>query len=133
MRTRERLTVALIDDEQDFLAIIQSWLRPLYDVLPFVSAEELLSRGETINPDLIISDVRMPGLNGFMLVESLRSHPRLGKVPVIFLTGIDSDEGYLLGMEAGANAYMTKPVERMKLLERIRELLAKRPARVPGP
>jgi len=126
-REKEKLKIAVVDDEADFRSILRSWLRPLYDAAVYESAEELLAA--EASPDLIITDVRMPGLSGYMLCEALRAHPRLSRVPVLFLTGIDSDEGYLLGMESGASAYMTKPVERSRLLERVHELLEKRPAK----
>lgn len=120
----DRPRVAIVEDEPDFRAVVRSWLNPLYDTLSFESAEELLdSDPDSVAPDVIITDVKMPGLNGFRLCESLREHPRYSRVPVLFLTGVDSDEGFLLGQEAGASAYLTKPVERATLLQRIEQLL----------
>ena len=125
---REKLRIALVDDEPDFRTILKTWLRPAYEPVAYDSAEELLA-DQSAAPDLIITDVRMPGLSGYLLCEALKAHPRLGKVPILFLTGVDSDEGYLLGMEAGAAAYLTKPVDRPRLMERVRELLERRPAK----
>ncbi len=126
-----RARIALVEDEGDYRAILRRWLAPRYDTMSFLDAEDLLeSDPDAVVPDLIISDVRMPGINGFRLCETLRSDPRYGEVPVLLLTGLQSDEGFLMGLEAGADAYLTKPVERPRLLQKVRELLELRAARV---
>lgn len=117
-----RPRIAVIEDDAEFRAIVAGWLRPRYEVAAYAVAEELLA-GAAPAPDLVISDVKLPGLNGFRCCEELRKDPRFAGVPVLFLTGVDSDEGFLLGLEAGADAYLTKPVERLSLLEKIGELL----------
>lgn len=123
-RSLDRPRVAVIDDDPDFRAALDVWLRERYDTLGFESAEEWLAGDEdALIPDLLITDVRMPGANGFRLCETVRAHPRYAGLPILFLTGVDSDEGYLLGQEAGASAYLTKPVEREVLLGKISELL----------
>lgn len=123
----ERARIVVIDDEPDFRKVVVRWLSDRYDTLSFESAEDLLeSEEESVEPDLIITDVKMPGLNGFRLCERLRGHPRYAHVPILFLTGVDSDEGFLLGQEAGGSAYLTKPVERDLLLQRVEELLTTR-------
>lgn len=123
--TRPRLVI--IDDDPDFRAVLGVQLRPRFDTMSYESAEEWLADDEdSVVPDLLISDVKMPGLNGFKLCETLRSRPRYASVPILFLTGVDSEDGFLLGQEAGANAYLVKPVEREVLLEKIDSLLALR-------
>jgi DNA-binding response OmpR family regulator len=120
----ERPRVALVEDDPDFRAIVRGWLRARYDTISFESAEEWLDGDEeALAPDLLITDVKMPGLNGFKLCETVRAHPAYADLPILFLTGVDSDEGFLLGQEAGASAYLTKPVERAVLLAKIEELL----------
>jgi DNA-binding response OmpR family regulator len=117
-----RRRVALIDDEADFRRLVRSWLAGRYAVDAYESAEALLASTRP-PPDLVVSDVKMPGLNGFAFCEKVRADPRLARVPFLFLTGVDCDEGFLLGFEAGADAYLAKPVERARLLERVAELL----------
>jgi DNA-binding response OmpR family regulator len=120
MKTRKRL--ALIDDDADFRRIVRAWLAARYEVAAYADAETLL--GATAPPpDLVVSDVKMPGLNGFRLCEKVRADPRFASTRFLFLTGVDSDEGFLLGLEAGADAYLAKPVERLRLLEKVAELL----------
>lgn len=128
-----RARIALVEDEGDFRAVLRRWLAPRYDTMSFLDAEDLLeTEPDAVVPDLIISDVKMPGINGFRLCETLRGDPRYARVPVLLLTGLDSDEGFLMGLEAGADGYLTKPVERERLLEKIHELLELKAARAPG-
>lgn len=121
-----RLRVAVIDDDPDFRAVVRRWLSARYDTAGYSDGEALLASGEA--PDLVVSDVKMPGLNGFRLCERLREDARFAGVPVLLLTGVDCDEGFLLGEEAGADGYLTKPVERLALLEKIGGLLERRHA-----
>lgn len=121
--TRPR--IAVIDDDADFRSVLRVQLRPRYDTMSYESAEEWLADEEdSVVPDLLITDLKMPGLNGFKLCETLRSRPRYASVPILFLTGVDSEEAFLLGQEAGADAYLTKPVEREVLIAKIESLLA---------
>jgi DNA-binding response OmpR family regulator len=119
-----RPRIAIVEDDADFRDLVRGWLAPRYDTMSFESADECLdSDDDAFDPDLLITDVKMPGLSGFKLCETVRAHPRYSRLPVLFLTGVDSDEGFLLGQEAGASAYLTKPVERALLLAKIEELL----------
>ncbi len=129
----KRARIALVEDEGDYRAILRRWLAPQYDTMSFLDAEDLLeSEHDAVAPDLIISDVVMPGLNGFRLCETLRGDPRFASVPVLLLTGLQSDDGFLMGLEVGADGYLTKPVERARLLAKVRELLDARAAKVHG-
>lgn len=127
MTGRSRKRLALIDDDPDFRRVVRLWLSGRYEVDDYAGAEELLA-SRALAPDLVVSDVKMPGLNGFKLCERLRADPRFSRVPFLFLTGVDSDEGFLLGFEAGADGYLAKPVERLRLLEKVAELLEERRA-----
>lgn len=120
-----RPRIAVIDDDADFRSVLRVQLRSRFDTMSYESAEEWLADDEdAIVPDLIITDLKMPGLNGFKLCETLRSRPRYASVPILFLTGVDSEDAWLLGREAGADAYLVKPVEASTLLEKIESLLA---------
>lgn len=118
---RRRISIA--DDEKDYRTVLARWLEPLYDTTGFASAEELLAHARVSAPDLIITDVRMPGLDGFGLCGVLRGDPRCWRIPVLILTGIGAEKGLLAGQEKGASAYLTKPVERRELLEQVEKLL----------
>ena len=119
----ERHVVALVEDDAEFRNIVSRWLQPEYDTVSFDDGEPLLSSDQELVPDLIVMDVKLPGLNGYSLCKKIHEQPRFAGVPVLFLTGVDSDEGFLNGIDAGAASYMTKPVERKDLLARVRELV----------
>lgn len=124
MKKTNRRRIVLVEDDPDYREILRGWLQPRYDTMSFESADELLETDpDEFATDLLITDVKMPGLNGYRLCEILRKNPRFDRLPVLFLTGVGSDEGFLLGYEAGASAYLTKPVERATLLEKIATLL----------
>jgi len=123
--TKSRRTlIAVVEDDPDYRDMLCSWLRPRYRTVDFDDAEQLLNapRGRA-EAELVITDVRMPGINGFRLCERLRADMRYHRVPVLFLTGIDANDGLMLGLQVGASAYLTKPVERESLLEQIEKLL----------
>ena len=71
-------------------------------------------------PDLILSDVMMPGLDGFSLLQALRNDPKLRDVPVILLSARAGEEAKVEGLEAGANDYLSKPFSARELLARVR-------------
>jgi DNA-binding response OmpR family regulator len=119
----ERRVVALVEDDAEFRNIVSRWLQPEYDTVGFADGEPLLSSDRELVPDLIVMDVKLRGLNGYSLCKKIHEQPRFAGVPVLFLTGVDSDEGFLNGIEAGAASYMAKPVERNDLLARVRELV----------
>jgi len=122
-RTRKPC-VAVVEDEPDFRALLCRWLAPRYRTLAFDNAEDFLeSEGDVAEADVVISDVRMDGMNGFRLCERIRAHPRHAHRPVILLTGIPQREGLFAGQSAGASAYLVKPVERDSLLEQLEKLL----------
>ncbi len=119
-----RRCVALVEDDDEFRAIVARWLQAEFDTMSFPDGASLLAAADDeVTPDLIITDVKMPGINGYALCQEAHAHPRFAGVPVLFVTGVDSDEGFLLGLDAGGASYMTKPVERTALLARVRELV----------
>lgn len=121
----DRPRVALVEDDPDFRALVRGWLGERYDTLSFASAEEWLDEEEdALAPDLLITDVNMPGVDGFTLCAAVRSRPGFAGLPILFLTGVDTDEGFLRGEQAGASAYLTKPVERAVLMAKVDDLLA---------
>jgi CheY-like chemotaxis protein len=123
-RTPDRkILIAIVDDEADFRTILSRWLEPQYDTADFANADDLLARPGKKAPDLIITDLRMPGLDGIGLCKTLRDHPRYGRTPVLILTGVSAAKGLLAGQETGASAYLTKPIERRELLEQVEKLL----------
>jgi pilus assembly protein CpaE len=94
------------------------------------SGEEALARLRSATPDLILSDVVMPGINGYELVRRLRQHSATANTPVIMLTSKGGIQEKVAGFEAGADDYLVKPVDPTELELRIRALLARAAAQV---
>lgn len=76
----------------------------------------------TLQPDLILLDVMMPGLDGFEVCRRIRTTPRLAEVPIIILTALDDHESLMQGIEAGADDFLRKPVDRQELVARARTI-----------
>lgn len=113
----------IVDDEPNLLRAVAACLRSEgYEVSTARSGRDaLVSLAESV-PDLIISDVRMPGMDGHALVHRIRSSQRTALIPVIFLTAKDQKEDRIEGFRTGVDAYITKPFEPNELLAVMRAI-----------
>ena len=125
--------VLLVEDSADVLEVLQLELEGLgYEVLAFIDARDALKAAHRICPDVIVSDLRMPGLDGFEFIKRIRKKPRLASVPAIALTGISMDREIQEAHACGFTAHITKPMEAKELANRIDELTAARRLRKAG-
>ena len=114
----------VVDDEPNLLVAVGACLRGEgFDVVTARSGAEALVRVAETVPDLIVSDVRMPGMDGYQLARQLRSSPRTALTPVVFLTAKDETSDRIEGFRAGVDAYLTKPFEPDELVAVIRSIL----------
>jgi CheY-like chemotaxis protein len=96
--------ILLVEDEEDLINIVGSVFgEEGYDVKKTLSAEEALQLCQTYKPDLIICDVKMAELDGFDMLEKLKTSERLKKIPFIFLTALDAPEDKKKGLRLGAD------------------------------
>jgi DNA-binding NarL/FixJ family response regulator len=102
----------VVDDDPSLLLAVSETLRAEgYDVVTARrGAEALVYVAERV-PDLVISDIRMPGMDGFQLVRNLRSAPHTRLIPIVFLTAKDETADRIAGFRSGIDAYVTKPFE----------------------
>jgi twitching motility two-component system response regulator PilG len=103
--------VLLVDDTRTLLSLIQVYLMG-WDIR-FIEANdgvEGLARAKEHKPDLVITDIRMPGMDGFELCAALRAHPQLHAVPIVLLTSLQDEASRRKGKLVGATAFLTKPV-----------------------
>ena len=113
--------VLAVDDDASILRIIEMLLtRYGYTVRMAISGEKALELLRTILPNVLISDVQMPGMSGYDLCQVIKRDKRLQNIPVIFLTGQDAPQDYKAGHDAGAVMYMVKPFKPEKLLQAVR-------------
>lgn len=102
----------VVDDDPGLLLAVSDTLRAEgYDVVTARRGADALVRVAEAIPDLIISDIRMPGMDGYQLVRNLRSNARTRLVPIVFLTAKDETADRIQGFRSGVDAYITKPFE----------------------
>ncbi len=118
--------VLVIDDNDDIRNLLYDKLSPYFDVITAEDGTSGIKRSTEDDPDLIICDVMMPGMNGFELTRKLKENFETCHIPVILLTAYISDEYNSEGIEAGADAYITKPFSMNHLMLQINKLLEKR-------
>ncbi len=119
-------TVLVVDDDPGILETVCLILEEAgYRALQASGGEAALSVAGTIRPDLLVSDVSMPGMDGFSFCECVRSRPHLSQVPFIFLTGKGGRSDIRKGMVLGADDYLVKPFEPEELLAAVRARLAR--------
>jgi DNA-binding NarL/FixJ family response regulator len=114
----------IVDDEPNLLRAVAACLSAEgYEVDTARSGEDALLRVAQSVPDLIVSDVRMPRMDGYALSRQLRSNPRTDLIPIIFLTAKDESADRIAGIRSGVDAYLTKPFEPTELLAVIENIL----------
>lgn len=118
--------VLVVEDNRDVAAYIGSVLEPNYEVVYATDGEEGLAKAEELMPDVILTDVMMPTMDGLELCRRIRANYITDHIPVIIITARVTDDDRLRGIEAGADAYLTKPFRADELLLRITKLLEQR-------
>lgn len=114
----------VVDDDPGLLLAVSETMRAEgYDVQTARRGAEALVRVAESLPDLIISDIRMPGMDGYALVRNLRSSPRSRLVPIVFLTAKDDTADRITGFRTGVDAYVTKPFETEELVAIVKNIL----------
>ncbi len=115
-----RARVLVVDDNADMREYVAGLLAGEYDVVTATDGLDALAEVARTTPDLVITDVMMPGLDGFGLLEKLQADPATVGVPVIMLSARAGDDGTVEGLEAGADDYLVKPFSARELLARVR-------------
>ena len=115
-----RPRVLLADDNADMRDYVRRLLESTYEVHAVADGDAALAAALAAPPDLVLSDVMMPGLDGFELLQALRKEPKTAAIPVILLSARAGEESRVEGMEAGADDYLTKPFSARELLARVK-------------
>jgi PAS domain S-box-containing protein len=121
--TGPRPRLLLADDNADMRAYLQRLLAPAYDVEAVTNGRIALDAATANPPDLVVTDVMMPELNGFELLSALRSQPSTDSIPVIMVSARAGEESHVEGLQAGADDYLVKPFSARELLARVRTQL----------
>ncbi|MEO6749904.1 MAG: response regulator, partial [Casimicrobiaceae bacterium] len=118
---RPRVLVA--DDNADMRDDLQRLLTPDYDVLAVADGEAALAAARRTRPDIVLTDVMMPHIDGFVLLHKLRTDAALHDVPIIVLSARAGEEAKVEGLNMGADDYLVKPFSARELLARVRTTL----------
>ncbi|MBI5825227.1 MAG: response regulator transcription factor [Chloroflexi bacterium] len=114
-------TILIVDDEKRLVSLVQSYLtQEGYRALAAYNGKDALAVAEKETPDLIILDIMMPEMNGY---EFMRAHRAEKDTPIIMLTAKVEDDDKIIGLELGADDYVTKPFKPRELMARVRNVL----------
>ena len=117
--------VLVVDDQEDMLRLLELTMAddPRYDLLLATDGESAMEVAIRERPVAIFLDVMMPGIDGFRVCQALKADPRTKMTKIIMLTALAQDIDRQRAEEAGADGYITKPIIRTALLERLDEIL----------
>jgi signal transduction histidine kinase/CheY-like chemotaxis protein len=122
----ERPMLLVVDDNEDIRAYLRQSLGATFQMVEAEDGLSALQRVREDLPDLVVSDVMMPGLDGFELCRAIKSDPETEFIPVILLTARASTDSRVSGMQTGADDYLVKPFNLRELTARITNLIDKR-------
>jgi DNA-binding response OmpR family regulator len=114
-------TILIVDDEKRLVSLVQSYLtQEGYRVVTAYNGKDALPIAQKEKPDLIILDIMMPEMNGY---DFMRAHRSISDTPIIMLTAKVDDDEKVIGLELGADDYVTKPFKPRELMARVRNVL----------
>ena len=116
--------ILVVEDDENIRELVKVALEGYgYRVAAFETAETALSYIERERPDLAVFDLMLPGMDGLTAIRKIREEKSVGDIPIIVLTAKDKEYDKVVGLDGGADDYMTKPFSVMELAARVRSLL----------
>jgi PleD family two-component response regulator len=115
--------VLIVDDEPLNIELMEEILSKDYEVIKASSGIDALIKVEKTLPDLILLDVMMPNMNGYAVCKNLKSSNKTRQIPVVMITSLKDHEDKMKAIEAGADDFVSKPVEVCELSFKVRSLL----------
>jgi putative two-component system response regulator len=121
---KDKQLILVVDDQPQNIELLEAYLAPQgYEVVSAASGEEALQKLAQNPVDLILLDVMMPGMDGFEVTRRIRKDPLHRLLPIILVTALRETEDRVKGIEAGCDDFLSKPVDKVELLARVRSLL----------
>lgn len=116
--------VLVVDDEADVLELVRYNLEKNgYRVITAVTGEEAVKKAMSALPNLVVLDLMLPGIDGLEVCKQLKSNPKTENIPVVMLTAKGEESDVVVGLEVGADDYITKPFSPKVLIARVRRIL----------
>jgi DNA-binding response OmpR family regulator len=124
MKVPKSKNILFVEDEEELLNTIGNLLRDTgYEVIAVLDAEDALMKLEEVTPQLIIADIKLPGIDGFSFFRQVRADKRFASVPFVFLTAYNDLKASKYAKQQGAAEYITKPFDFEYLIARVKDLL----------
>ncbi len=116
--------VLLVDDNEQNLELLQAYLEDLpCEIVTATDGIEALARAAEVDPDVIVLDIMMPRMSGFQVCERVKADKTLRDIPVIMVTALNEVGDVERAVDAGADDFLTKPVNRLELVTRVTSLM----------
>lgn len=116
---QKKKKILAVDDNPNNNAIIEELFADHYDLRTATTGEEALQIADDFQPDIVLLDIMMPGMNGYEVCRRLREHPSLADIKILMVTAKGALEDRVKGYEVGANDFITKPFEEENILESV--------------
>jgi CheY-like chemotaxis protein len=121
----ETETILVVDDNKDNVEIMRAFLDSRgYRVVCALDGRSALAKLEEVEPDLVLLDVMMPGMDGWQVCRTIKNHPEYGATRVVMVTAKGGFEDKVEGMRSGADDYIVKPIDLKELAEKVKRNLA---------
>ena len=122
-----RARVLIVDDERLNVQLLEVMLEPEgYELVTAESGEAALEAVAHHPPDLMVLDIMMPGMTGYQVATRIKEDPATRHIPIVMLSALDDRNSRAHGLSAGAEAFLTKPVNRAALCQQVKALLSAR-------
>lgn len=123
----ESISIMIIDDEPENLNVLGLlFRRTRWRVRAFRNGEAALASAREIPPDVVLLDIRMPGMDGYEVCRRFKEDQALSAVPILFISALSAEEDIIAGFESGGSDFIVKPFREFEVLVRVRALLVKR-------
>ena len=118
--------VLIVDDEEVNIRIIEAYLSNEYDIITAQNGREAMEKIGLYEPDIVLLDLMMPIMSGYDVCKSIKENDATRFIPVVMITALSGSDAKIKAIEIGADDYLTKPINRLELITRVKSLLKKK-------
>ena len=124
MKNNSETLILIVDDDETNIAVFDMLLKlENYQTIISKNGKDAIEKTASKQPDLVLLDVMMPIMDGFEVAKRLKGDPNTNKIPIIIITALNDHSSRLKGLEAGAEDFINKPVDKAELLARVKNLV----------